>query len=213
MIKTVVVYLLIVTGVQTKQLCNNRNVTVMEGQSATLRCNTSEDAKIALVEWKKSSNKTRLAVYSSNSTYYNVERIKMEVNHHCSTISIEETLKSDEDWYFCIFQTFPNGKQDCKIYLEVKEEEKFQASSYLVIYIVISVVLAVLVIGMILLLIRYVHLRKSRVNIPNQINIILKITDDTDNQDSKLQLNRPMVTNNQCEDTGIDYNYMSVSLQ
>ncbi|XP_048396163.1 uncharacterized protein LOC125456799 [Stegostoma tigrinum] len=202
------------TSMQTKQPCNNRNVTVMEGQSATLQCSSSEDAKIALVEWKKSSNKTKLAVHHSNCTRYSDERIKMEVNHQCSTISIEETLKSDEDWYFCIFQTFPNGKQDCKIYLEVKdEEEKFQASSFLAIYVVIGVVLAVLVIGKILLLIRYVHLRKSRVNIPNQINIILKNTEDTDDQDSKLQLTRPMVTNNQCEDTGIDYNYMSVSLQ
>ncbi|XP_060688992.1 uncharacterized protein LOC132820740 [Hemiscyllium ocellatum] len=212
MIKRVIIYLLTVTGVQTIELHTNENVTVIEGQSVTLQCDSSKDAKIALVEWKKSSNKTKLAVYSPNGTHHHDKRITMEVNNHRSTISIKNALKDDEDWYFCTFQTFPNGKQEYKIYLDVKGDVgKSQASSYLATYVVIGVVLAVLAIGMILLLLHYVHERKSRINIPNQINIILKNTDDTDNQDNKLPLNRPMVTNSQYEDTGIDY--MSVSLQ
>ncbi|XP_043557455.1 T-cell immunoreceptor with Ig and ITIM domains-like [Chiloscyllium plagiosum] len=108
-------------GVQTMELHTKGNVTVMEGQSVTLRCDCSEDAKIALVEWKKSRNKTKLAVYSPNGTHHHDKRIRMEVNNHHSTISIKKTVKEDEDWYFCIFQTFPNGKQEYKIYLNVND--------------------------------------------------------------------------------------------
>ncbi|XP_072440505.1 uncharacterized protein [Chiloscyllium punctatum] len=110
-------------GVQTMELHTKGNVTVMEGQSVTLRCDYSEDAKIALVEWKKSRNKTKLAVYSPNGTHHHDKRIRMEVNSHRSTISIKKTLKEDEDWYFCIFQTFPNGKQEYKIYLNVNGKD------------------------------------------------------------------------------------------
>ncbi|XP_078088121.1 T-cell immunoreceptor with Ig and ITIM domains-like [Mustelus asterias] len=211
MIRTVVVCLLIVTGVQRTK--TKGNVTVVEGDSVTLRCDSSEkNAKIVLVEWSKFRNKTKLAVYHSNSTHHFNQQIRMEVKDQHSTIAIQEALKSDKGWYSCIFQTFPNGKQEDQIYLDViKAPTKSTGSSKLPAYITIGVVLAMLAIGIIFILLRYVHQRKSRVNLPNQINIILKNTSDTDNQDNKQQLNGPMATNSDCED--MCDNYMNVSLQ
>ncbi|XP_041067622.1 CD226 antigen-like [Carcharodon carcharias] len=209
MIKTVVVFLLIVTGVQPK-LITKGNVTVAEGNSVTLQCGFSDEGvQLVLVEWNKSRNRTKLAVYRPNNTHHYDQRITMEVKNQHSTITIKEALKSDKGWYSCIFHTFPNGKQEEKMYLDVKDA--VSNSFNLAAYVSIGVVLAVLAIGIILILLRYVHQRKSRVNIPNQINIILKNTSDRDNEDNEQRLDRPMVTNSDCEDTSD--NYMSISFK
>ncbi|XP_067896693.1 T-cell immunoreceptor with Ig and ITIM domains-like [Heterodontus francisci] len=214
MIKTVVIYLLIVTGVQTIELKTSGNVTVVKGGSVTLRCDSSDKGvKMVLVEWEKSSNKTKLAVYSKQSNGKNLknQRITMDVDGQHSTITIKEALKSDKGWYSCIFHTYPNGKQEGKIYLDVRDEAtNSTASANLAVYISVGVVLTVMVIGIIFILLHYFHQRKSRINIPNQINIILKNTSDTDNQNNKQQLNRLMVTSNDCEGIGDDYLSVSV---
>ncbi|XP_038658134.1 T-cell immunoreceptor with Ig and ITIM domains-like isoform X2 [Scyliorhinus canicula] len=209
MIRTVVVYLLIVTGVQTINHITKENVTIVKGDSVTLRCDSSEEnGTIVLVEWSKYRNKTKLAVCHSPSTHHFDQRIRMEVKDQHSTITIQETIQSDTGWYFCTFQTFPNGKQENQIYLDVKDANEYTEFSRLPVYVSSGVVLAVLAIGIIFILLRFVHQRKSRVNLPNQINIILKNPSDTDDQDNKQQLRRPMVTSSDGEDTGD--NYMSV---
>ncbi|XP_067848415.1 T-cell immunoreceptor with Ig and ITIM domains-like [Heptranchias perlo] len=211
MIKAVAVYLLIVTGVQTRELKTNGNITIAKGDSAALHCEASgKDVKIVLVQWEKSSNNTKLAVYSSsqNDTSHNVynQRVTMKISGQHSTIIIKEALESDKGWYSCIFQTFPNGKLEGKIYLDVKDQATGSPTfSGPAAYITFGVFVAVIAIGIIFILLCYFHQRKSRVNIPNQINIILKNTADNDNQDNKQQPNKPMATSSDCEDSGDDY--------
>ncbi|XP_072371562.1 T-cell immunoreceptor with Ig and ITIM domains-like isoform X2 [Scyliorhinus torazame] len=210
MIRTVVVYLLIVTGVQTINHITKENVTIVKGDSVTLQCDSSEESgTLVMIEWSKYRNKTKLAVYQHpNRTHHIDQRIRMEVKDQHSTITIQEAIQSDKGWYFCIFQTFPNGKQENEIYLDVKDANEYTKSSRLPVYVSIGVVLAVLAIGIIFILLRFVHQRKSRVNLPNQINIILKNPSDTDDQDNKQQLSRPIATSSDGEDTGD--NYMNV---
>ncbi|XP_067895990.1 T-cell immunoreceptor with Ig and ITIM domains-like isoform X1 [Heterodontus francisci] len=115
--------MLFVSGVQTIELKTSGNVTIVKGGSVTLRCDSSDKGvKMVLVEWQKSSNKTKLAVYSKqpNGTNLKNQRITMDVVEQHSTITIKEALKSDKGWYSCIFHTYPNGKQEGKIYLDVR---------------------------------------------------------------------------------------------
>ncbi|XP_051870719.1 T-cell immunoreceptor with Ig and ITIM domains-like [Pristis pectinata] len=205
MIRTAVICLLIVSGIQTKELETSESVTAMEGSSAVLQCASSnEGLQLVLVEWEKSINKTKLVVYhvSTNKTTLYGERIGLEVKGQRSTITIKGVLTSDKGWYFCILHTYPAGKLMGKIYLDVKDKE---TSSNMTAYIITGVVLAVIAIGILFLLLCYVHQRKSRIHLPNQINVILQNTSSANNVDTARQPNKPTAANLDGEDTSSDY--------
>ncbi|XP_041066637.1 CD226 antigen-like isoform X3 [Carcharodon carcharias] len=125
MLNAFAIYMLFVSGVQPK-LITKGNVTVAEDNSVTLQCGFSDEGvQLVLVEWNKSRNRTKLAVYRPNNTHHYNQRITMEVKNQHSTITIKEVLKSDKGWYSCIFHTFPNGKQEEKMYLDVKGVNMF----------------------------------------------------------------------------------------
>ncbi|XP_072901701.1 uncharacterized protein [Hemitrygon akajei] len=226
MIRTVIVCLLIVSGVQAKQL-ECRSVTAVKGSSAVLRCSCSnKELQLVLVEWEKFANRTKLGVYhvSSKNTTLNNKRIKLEVNGQHSTITIKDVLMSDKGWYDCIFHTFPYGKLKGRLFLDVKEghsqlnaenqstcqypcsnSDKEMPSNQAA-YIIPGVVIAVIAIGILILLLYFVHRKKkSGIHLPNRINVILQNASSTDNVDTARQPNKPPTPNSDSEDLTNDY--------
>ncbi|XP_072901702.1 T-cell immunoreceptor with Ig and ITIM domains-like isoform X2 [Hemitrygon akajei] len=205
MIRTVIVCLLIVSGVQAKQL-ECRSVTAVKGSSAVLRCSCSnKELQLVLVEWEKFANRTKLGVYhvSSKNTTLNNKRIKLEVNGQHSTITIKDVLMSDKGWYDCIFHTFPYGKLKGRLFLDVKDKEM---PSNQAAYIIPGVVIAVIAIGILILLLYFVHRKKkSGIHLPNRINVILQNASSTDNVDTARQPNKPPTPNSDSEDLTNDY--------
>ncbi|XP_062905973.1 T-cell immunoreceptor with Ig and ITIM domains-like [Mobula hypostoma] len=223
MIRTVIVCLLIVSdcscpsrastvkwgstqnSVRASQL-ESRSVTAVKGSSAVLECSSSKkELQLVLVEWEKFTNRTKLGVYhvSSRNTTLNNERIKLEVNGRRSTITIKDILMSDKGCYYCVFHTFPAGKLEGEIYLDVKDKEmSFNQAAY----IITGVIVAVIATGILILLLNFVHQRKSsRIHLPNQINVILQSSPSTDNVDTASQPDKPPTPNSDSEDSNNDY--------
>ncbi|XP_059822166.1 T-cell immunoreceptor with Ig and ITIM domains-like [Hypanus sabinus] len=110
---------------------------------------------------------------------------------------------SDKGWYYCVFHTFPDGKLEDQIYLNVKDKE---VSSNQAAYIITGVVIAVIATGILILLLYFVHRKKkSGIHLPNQINVILQGASSTDNVDTARQPNKPPTPNSDSEDLTNDY--------
>ncbi|XP_055500539.1 T-cell immunoreceptor with Ig and ITIM domains-like isoform X2 [Leucoraja erinacea] len=204
MIRAAFVCLLIVSGIQTKEIESSGSVTAVKGSSAALHCASSnKDLKLVLVEWEKSENRTKLVVFNvaTNATTPHSERIKLEVNGHRSTITITGVQPADSGWYTCTFHTYPNGKIQGKVHLDVNDNKP---TSNLATIIIASVVPVVIVIGILFLLLYFGH-RKRRIHTPNQINVLLQNTPDANNQDTARPLSRPIPPNSDGEVPDIDY--------
>ncbi|XP_078264810.1 nectin-1-like [Rhinoraja longicauda] len=194
MIRAALVCVLLVSGVHMMKLESNESVTAVKGSSAALHCASSnKDLKLVLVEWKKSENRTKLAVFhvTTNATTLHSERMKLEVNGHRSTITITGVQPADRGWYTCTFHTYPDGKIEGKVRLDVNDLPDKEPNSNLATNIITGVVLVVIAIGILFLLLYFGH-REKRIHTPNQINVLLHNTPDANNQDTTQQLTSTM---------------------
>ncbi|XP_053560500.1 T-cell immunoreceptor with Ig and ITIM domains [Bombina bombina] len=120
--QAIVCSILHMTGVLGDTFIRTHNITAAEGSDVTLRCELSLfHGKITQVNWMK-CNHTYLAFYLNKSKTAGqvaqgfLQKVTLEDKYGITILSVNS---NDTGQYCCIYNTFPKGKMEGKIFLVV----------------------------------------------------------------------------------------------
>ncbi|KAK1146265.1 T-cell immunoreceptor with Ig and ITIM domains-like [Acipenser oxyrinchus oxyrinchus] len=165
------IYFLLLSGSLALKVTTLENIAVAKGGVATLKCNLStEKNTITQSEWNRCNDKKVLVYHPKHGatiTYEYTDRIS---DVGIDGFRIKETRENDTGEYCCIFNTFPSGKYEGKIVLELKDPPS-HSTNWLTIYVVIGGASAVLVFGAVGLLIFQTRRQSQRIRNPVHISV------------------------------------------
>ncbi|XP_033864398.2 T-cell immunoreceptor with Ig and ITIM domains-like [Acipenser ruthenus] len=166
------IYFLLLSGSLALKVITPGNIAVAKGGVATLKCNLSieKSTSITQSEWNRCNDKKVLVYHPEHGATITYEYIDRISDVRMDEFRIKETRENDTGEYCCIFTTFPSGKYEGKIVLELKDPPS-HSTNWLIIYVVIGGASAVLVFGAVGLFIFQTRRRSQRIRNPVHISV------------------------------------------
>ncbi|XP_041089027.1 T-cell immunoreceptor with Ig and ITIM domains-like [Polyodon spathula] len=167
------VYFLLLSGSLALKAITPVNIVVAKGGVATLKCNLPQENSTSIItqsEWNRCNDKQVLVYHPEHGAAIPSEYTDRISDVRMDGFRIKETRENDTGEYCCIFTTFPSGKYEGKIVLELKDPLS-HSTNWLIIYVVIGGASAVIVFGAVGLFIFRTRRQSKRIRNPVHISV------------------------------------------